>query len=749
MQNIIIKDIDKHIGPGDIVGAFINEANISSNDIGNISIKNNIAEVEVKNEVCDKVISVMDNNKIGGVKVHLEIDDNAERRNELNDYYNKYTYLVELERKEEMERHEIEIKRLSPREREKKGRALLNMRSKKDGHTYDHKPKVKFMKKEVGEKLPDTEISIGDLVMISKNKILDDNNPTGTVSEKTNYSLTVVFDEKPPGFVLSDNLRIDLYVNDVTFQRMFDTLKKFKNKNQDSKLDNLQGKLLGLDKPSCKEKLQDEIEWINEDLNNSQKEAVKSAILANDFYLIQGPPGTGKTMTAIEIINQAVKKNKEILATADSNVAVDNLVERLVNMGTDVLRLGHPIRVTPLLRKHTLDYKILDHPKYKEAEKLREKANELLDKQEQYQHPGDSLKRGMNDDQIIRKAEQNKGARGVKPAIIEEMAEWIKLQQEIDELFNKINKLEETAVKDLLEKADVVCATNSTAGSELLSEYNFDLIIIDEATQSTEPAALIPFIKGKKAVLIGDHKQLPPTILNEKAAKKGLNKSMFERLYEIYGKSIRSMLEIQYRMHDDIMNFSNKEFYNNKLKSSSNVANHTLEDLGYKMKGKECFTDKSLNSDKPIVFIDTKMMTANERSLKGSNSYDNPVEMEILLDIVDEALKSKLKPKDLAVIAPYKDQVDLFKKHNNIENLEINTVDGFQGREKEVILISLVRSNSHNNIGFLRDLRRLNVALTRAKRKLIIIGDSSAIEKNETYKNLVDYIKDNGLYYQL
>ncbi|MDZ7671384.1 MAG: IGHMBP2 family helicase [Halanaerobiales bacterium] len=749
MQNIIIKDIDKHIGPGDIVGAFINEANISSNDIGNINIKDNIAEVEVKNEVCDKVINVMDNNKIGGVKVHLEIDDDAERKSKLNDYYNKYTYLVELERKEEMERHEIEIKRLSPREREKKGRALLNMRSKKDGHTYDHKPKVKFMKKEVGEKLPDTEISIGDLVMISKNKILDENNPTGTVSEKTNYSLTVVFDEKPPGFVLTDTLRVDLYVNDVTFQRMFDALEKFKNTNQDSKLDNLQKKLLGLDKPSWKKELQDDIEWINEDLNNSQKEAVKSAILANDFYLIQGPPGTGKTMTAIEIINQAVKKNKEILATADSNVAVDNLVERLVNMGTDVLRLGHPIRVTPLLRKHTLDYKILDHPKYKEAEKLREKADKLLDKQDQYQHPGDSLKRGMSDDQIIKRAEQNKGARGVKPAIIEEMAEWIKLQQEIDELFNKINKLEENAVKDLLEKADVVCATNSTAGSELLSEYNFDLIVIDEATQSTEPAALIPFIKGKKAVLIGDHKQLPPTILNEKAAKKGLNKSMFERLYEIYGKSIRSMLEIQYRMHDDIMNFSNKEFYNNKLKSSSNVANHTLEDLGYKMKGKECFTDKSLNPDKPIVFIDTKMMTANERSLKGSNSYDNPVEMEILLDIVDEALKSKLKPKDLAVIAPYKDQVDLFKKHNNIENLEINTVDGFQGREKEVVLISLVRSNSHNNIGFLRDLRRLNVALTRAKRKLIIIGDSSTIEKNETYKNLIDYIKDKGLYYQL
>ncbi|MGM0444799.1 MAG: IGHMBP2 family helicase [Bacillota bacterium] len=749
MQNIIIKDIDKHIGPGDIVGAFINEANISSNDIGNINIKNNIAEVEVKNEVCNKVINVMNNNKIGGVKVHLEIDNDAERRSELNDYYNKYTYLVELERKEEMERHEIEIKRLTPRQREKKGRALLDMRGKKDGHTYDHKPKVKFMKKEVGEKLPDTEISIGDLVMVSKNRTLDDNNPTGTVSEKTNYSLTVVFDEKPPKFVFSYSLRLDLYVNDVTFQRMLDALEKFKNTNRDTKYGNLQEKLLGLEKLSWKEKSQDEIEWINEDLNNSQKEAVKSAILANDFYLIQGPPGTGKTMTAIEIINQAVKKNKEVLATADSNVAVDNLVERLVNMGTDVLRLGHPIRVTPLLRKHTLDYKILEHPKYEEAEKLREKANKLLDKQDQYKHPGDRLRRGMSDKKIIKKAEQNKGARGVKPAIIEEMANWIKLQQEIDELFNKINRLEETALRDLLEKADVVCATNSTAGSELLSEYNFDLIVIDEATQSTEPAALIPFIKGKKAVLIGDHKQLPPTILNKKAAKKGLNKSMFERLYQIYGKKIRSMLQIQYRMHDDIMDFSNKEFYNNKLESSPEVAGHTLEDLGYKMNGKECFTDKSLNPDKPIVFIDTKMMTANERSLKGSNSYDNPVEMEILLDIVDEALKSKLKAKDLAVIAPYKDQVDLFKKHNNIENLEINTVDGFQGREKEVVLISLVRSNTHNNIGFLRDLRRLNVALTRAKRKLIIIGDSSTIEKNETYKNLIEYIKERGLYYQL
>jgi len=549
--------------------------------------------------------------------------------------------------------------------------------------------------------------------------------------------------------VFGDSLRVDLYVNDITFQRMLDALKNFRNAKSDSRTGELQRKMLGLEDINWKEESFDDLKWVNKDLNQSQKEAVKRSLKAEDFSLIQGPPGTGKTMTAIEIINQAVKEKKEILATADSNVAVDNLVERLVNMGTEVLRLGHPIRVTPLLRKHTLDYKILEHPDYKEAEKLRDKAQDLLDQQDQYQHPGDSLRRGMSDDMIKEKAANDQGARGVKPSIMKDMAKWLEIQDEIDGLFNRIEKLEQKAIKDLLESAEVICSTNSTAGSELLSDYDFELIVIDEATQSTEPASLIPFIKGEKVVLIGDHKQLPPTILSQKASEQGLSKSMFERLYEIYGDEINSMLEIQYRMHDDIMDFSNHEFYEGNLKSSPEVADHTLKDLGYNIKGKKCFTDKSLDPAQPIVFIDTIEMNAEERSLKGSNSYDNPVEMEILLDIVDEALKSELKPEDIAVIAPYKDQVDLLKKHSNIENLEINTVDGFQGREKEVVLISLVRSNNHNNIGFLRDLRRANVALTRAKRKLIVIGDSSTVAKNETYQNLIDYIKDRGLYYQL
>src|SRR6056297_2167337 len=195
MIEIVISDIDSSIGPGDIVGAFINEAGINSGDIGKIDIKNYKSEVEVDDSVAKQVVNSMDNNQIGGVSVKVYPKNPEDLLDEgLREYIEKYRRLVELERTEEMERHELEIKRLSPREREKKGRALLNMRGKKDGQTYDHKPKIKFMKEQVGQKLPDSEISIGDLVMVSKNMTLHEDNPTGTVAEKTNYSITVVFD---------------------------------------------------------------------------------------------------------------------------------------------------------------------------------------------------------------------------------------------------------------------------------------------------------------------------------------------------------------------------------------------------------------------------------------------------------------------------------------------------------------------------------------------------------------------------
>ena len=523
-----------------------------------------------------------------------------------------------------------------------------------------------------------------------------------------------------------------------------------KSKSSFKKLKRKRDLLLNKVNPAYSEK---EIEVLNNKLDQYQQKAVKESLKAEDMFLIQGPPGTGKTVTAVEIIKNNIEKNRSVLAAADSNVAVDNLVDLLAEKDIDVLRVGHPIRVTKSLREHTLDYMVLGHPKYRKAEKLRDEVSELINEQENYIHPGGKYRRGLSDQEIREYAEKgiDHHVRGIKPKIIDEMAAWLELQSKIDNYFSRIEELEQSAINELIETADVVCTTNITAGSEILEDKFFDLSVIDEATQSTEPSALIPYLKGEKTILIGDHKQLPPTVLSKEALKQGLDRSLFERFMELYGEKFSNQLKIQYRMHRKIMEFSSREFYSSTLEAAEEVAEHTLKDIGAAAdrSGSDCFSDKVLFEDYPVVFLDTSEMEAAERSLSGSNSYDNPVEAEIVLDIANKAVKWGVNEKDLAVITPYKDQVDLLYQHCKLENIEINTVDGFQGREKEMIIFSSVRSNYKGNIGFLRDLRRLNVALTRARRKLVFIGDSDTISKHETYESLVSYIKENGLLYKL
>jgi predicted DNA helicase len=749
MVTLVISEIDKSIGPGDIVGAFINEAGTASDDIGKINIdkRNNKAEVEVNWDSAPQIIKAMDNNQIGGVKVQVTAknpDDLIDK--EIMNYYNKFQDLVELERQEEIERHKLEIKYLSARERQAKGRALLDLRGKDNGTTFGHRPLVKFTSKYQGEKLAETQITPGDLVMISLKKPLHPNNPTGTVVEKTSYSITVAFESHPQEFIYNKGVRLDLFVNDTTFQRMFKALDKIKhpeNELQQRKRDIL------LERTEAVSAEKKELETV--DLNQSQKNAVENALAAEDIYLIQGPPGTGKTVTAVELIAEAVEQGAKVLAAADSNTAVDNLLELLAEKDLNVIRVGHPIRVNKKLREHTLDEVVLEHQDYLEAEKLRDEVSDLINKQESYIYPGGKYRRGLSDQEIKNYAEKDleNHVRGISPEVIDEMASWLELQEKIDKYFKKIEKLENKAVQELLDQADVICATNISAGSELLEDRKFDLSVIDEATQATQPAALIPYLKAQKTVLIGDHKQLPPTVVNQEAAENGLRISLFEKLIEIYQDQLSSLLEIQYRMNREIMGFSSIYFYDNNLKAAESAAGQKLSDLGLKINDDNCFTEKSLKSEYPLVFLDTKEMKAEERSFEGSNSYDNPVESEIVLDILDRALKSSLKEDDIAVIAAYKDQVDLINQHNKFKDVEIDTVDAFQGREKEMIVFSAVRSNQENNIGFLRDLRRLNVALTRAKRKMIFIGDSSTICQHNAYDNLLKYIKKSGLYYKL
>ena len=749
MVTLVISEIDKSIGPGDIVGAFINEVGTDSNNIGKIRIDKNSkkAEVEVELASAAKIIETMDGNQIGGVKVNIKAknpDDLVDK--EIMDYYNKFSQLLQLEREEEIDRHKLEIKYLSPSERQAKGRAMLDLRGKDAGTAFGHKPLVKFSSKYSGKKLPETEITTGDLVMISLDKPLHPNNPTGTVAEKTSYSITVAFEKHPPEFIYSKGVRLDLFVNETSFDRMFSALEKVKkpqNKVEERKRDILLAKKEF--KNAAKSKFQSDF------LNQSQIKAVEHSLAAKDFYLIQGPPGTGKTVTAVELICEAVKNGAKVLAAAQSNTAVDNLLELLVEKELNVIRVGHPIRVNKKLRKHTLDDRVLKHHSYMEAEKLRDEVSDLINKQDSYIYPGGKYRRGLSDQEIKEYAERDieHHVRGISPRVIDEMASWLELQSKIDKYFKQIERLEKQAVEAVLNKADVICSTNITAGSEILEDFHFDLSVIDEATQATQPAALIPYFKADKSILLGDHKQLPPTVINQKAAGEGLAKSLFEKLSELHGDDALSSLIIQYRMNRKIMGFSSLNFYNDSLRADPSVADADLSDLGINPQSEKCFTEKALKAEFPMVFLDTIDMEAAERSLKASSSYDNPVEAEIVLDILDRAVMLSMDEHDIAVITPYKDQVDLLNQHNNLAEIEIDTVDAFQGREKEMIVFSAVRSNDEANIGFLRDLRRLNVALTRAKRKVIFIGDSSTICEHQSYKNLLTYIKRVGLYYRL
>ncbi len=660
-----------------------------------------------------------------------------------NEYVRYFSELVELEREEQMRLHEEEMRRLSGREREEKGRAFLKLKGKSQGLGLGGKYLVKF--KKVEGALPDSEIEVGDLVLVSKPGTApwDDDNPMGTVAEKSLYTITVAFDDTPPGFVFRKDLRIDLFVNDITFQRMLEALKKFKRLPSWRK-----DKLLGKTAPEFGKI--DELDFINPALNKRQQDAVLRSMAARDFFLIHGPPGTGKTITCIELIAQLVHRGHRGLAAADSNVAVDNLVERLDKIGLKVVRIGHPARVIPSLRCRSLDYLVQDEAEYIAAQNLRERAYRLKECMDGSTRPEMRWRRGLSDEAIAELATAGKTTRGIPQKKIEGMKRWIGLKQKIDKLFGEARQLEERAVRRIIDNAEVICATNSTVGSEILKNKKFDFAVIDEATQSTEPSSLISVLKTKRFIMAGDHKQLPPTVLNKEAARCGLSTSLFERLLEIHGNKIRVMLEVQYRMSEEIAEFPSNEFYDGKLKAGESVKRQTLDDLLQPMPEhdeQEGILDFVLQNN-PFVFIDTADggVEFDDKTRKGATSKENEGEAQLVTDIAELLLSRGIKPEDIAVISPYDAQVGLIRKMLRVDDLEIKTVDGFQGREKEVVIVSFVRSNNYGEIGFLKDLRRLNVSITRAKRKLVLIGDSKTLAIEGCYERLVAVAKARGGY---
>ena len=633
-------------------------------------------------------------------------------------YIKNLIRLINYERDAEIDLMTHEISTMSGQKREELGRAINKVKGKSLGKELGSQI-VQFGRSEV----IDTEISVGDMVLISTDNPLR-SDLTGTVTEKGARFIKVAFDKRVPKWAIKKKVRIDLYANDITFRRMEDNLKHLSLKGKDAL------EYMLNERDPKKNRKTPYINYIDESLNESQKYAIENSLSCENFYLIHGPFGTGKTRTLVELISQETRQNHKVLATAESNAAVDNILERLMeNKKLKLTRLGHPQRVSKNNISQTLAYKVENHKLNKKIKKIYKKIDNLIEKRKVHTKPTPQYRRGFGDYDILHYASKGKGGRGISPEKMKSMAKWIEINQEIDEAHDEIKRIENRMIKNIIDESDVILATNSSAALEEISRVKFDVAIIDEASQATIPSVLIPIAKANRFILAGDHKQLPPTIISDRAGE--LEKTLFEELIKMYPDKSQ-LLNVQYRMNSLLMKFPNEEFYDNGLKSDSSVDEITINDILETKKYEEA-----------LMFIDTSDVEDNyERHIKDSKSIVNELEADISVRLARDYLNAGISEDDIGIISPYADQVKIIQEKTPVE---VKTVDGFQGREKEIIIISTVRSNDHGNIGFLRDLRRLNVAITRAKRKLIIIGNVNTLKTNPTYSRLIEFAENENL----
>ena len=449
-------------------------------------------------------------------------------------------------------------------------------------------------------------------------------------------------------------------------------------------------------------------------LNQSQRDALKTVVTANDVAFVHGPPGTGKTTTLVHAIKLTVKEERQVLVCAPSNAAVDLLAEKLSEQGLSVLRIGHPARVTEQSLSKTLDAKIAAHPHYGELRELRKRM-------EQVRATAFKYKRNYG--------WQEKEQRRL-------------LLQEAKLLKSDADTLEFYIVNDLLQNSEVICCTLVGSSHPVLRGKRFKTAFIDEAAQSLEAANWIPIIRSERAIFAGDHFQLPPTIKSNEAARAGLSTTLFEKGIK-RNPQAASMLQIQYRMHEHIMEFSSRHFYKNELVAHESVKNKLLK-----------------ANESPVEFIDTAGCGYQESQDPETLSRFNEEEAQLLVRQVERLIEDYGPQQwlteniSMGIITPYRAQVDLLNKLaessailQTLQHLiSINTVDAFQGQERDVIAISFVRSNNDAEVGFLGDIRRTNVAMTRARCKLIMIGDSATLGAHPFYLELLEYVQTMEFY---
>lgn len=544
-----------------------------------------------------------------------------------------------------------------------------------------------------------------------------DNDPTqrlrGIVSAVRDNQLRITLQaDELPDWVEQGRLGLDALFDEVSFREMRNTLQNVMKANK-NRLAHLRDVLIGDKQPTFDEKMR--VEPLA-NLNEAQNKAVGQILSARDIAIVHGPPGTGKTTTLVAAIAQCLKISEKstILVCAPSNNAVDLLTEKLHEKGLRVLRLGNPARINEQTQQHTLDEQTSQHPEFKRIKEYKKQAAE-------YRNMASRYKRNFGrDERTQRKL----------------------LFDEAFKMLDEAKKTEEYIVANLVEKAQIITCTPVGSSHKSLENRKFDWVFIDEAAQALEPLCWIPIQKAERVVLAGDHKQLPPTVKSESGeARNGLMTTLFEKAIALHPEAA-TMLDTQYRMNELIMGFSGRYFYQNKLVAAPHVRYHQLN-------------MRDAKQNEPLWLIDTAGCGFEEKSLAESSGLSNPEEAALLLRIWLE-LKENLPtqtPVSVGVISPYRAQVELLKQTFEQEistrpiQLSVNTIDGFQGQERDIILISLVRSNDKQEIGFLVDYRRMNVAMTRARKKLVIVGDSATFASDPFYAEMLQYAEQQNGYY--
>ena len=528
-------------------------------------------------------------------------------------------------------------------------------------------------------------------------------NFTGTVSFVDGNRMVVVI---PEGHLLelqdsSVTVGVQLFFDETSYRMMFDALDRVIN-SKGTRLAYLRDLFYSHQKAETYSFEAMRFPW----LNASQEGAVNDVLRAKDVRVLHGPPGTGKTTTLVEAIGETLMRETQVLVCAQSNTAVDWISEKLVDNGVSVLRLGNPTRVNDKMLSFTYEHRFADHPDYPKLWQVR---------------------------RTIREMRHRRRERG-------------------DHFHQKLDRLKELAVElevrinaEVFGQVRVIACTLVGAANKLLDGKKFGTVFIDEAAQALEAACWIPIRRCTRVILAGDHCQLPPTVKSFEALKGGLGMTLMERLIGNKPECV-SLLRVQYRMHDEIMQFSSNYFYHGLMTSAPEVAHRLVHE-----------------GDAPIVWFDTSAIELGddergdfkEQFVGESFGRINKGEANLTLSLLQIYFQRIGKQRilndriDVGVISPYRAQVQylrrLFKKRAFFKPfrhlISVNTVDGFQGQERDVILISMVRANDRGQIGFMRDLRRMNVAITRARMKLFILGDASTMTRHPFYKQLFDYIQ--------